>query len=908
MLLYPPTIEGQLPPAVLKDSIITFTIPYQINKGTNPTSIAGYSIKIKNLISEKLLITHNLVGTAADQVTFGISILDLNANLGDQFKIQVAFKDTAGQIGYFSTVGVCKLIAKPELKLTLNNKDWVGVYINSQPDELIYTSQFILKDDLGQIIEKGEVETINYMDTAEDEEFYKTYFENTIVPGLEKEANAAIKDWYWEIDGNSGGYKVWYNNNIKTIKSISITSLSIKPATYTTEDVEWLKNFLIFKTDKVSIFKGYLETIKTNLKNKAYDMLDYKGIISQLQTQVNDINGETEDLIEKGYSCSKNQYNQMISIIQELDNLTEQSKNLFIIHKTELENKSSYWTTQRSSEFSDYYDSVKKSGKVCTHRFNSALKIGYQYVAEWHIETSSGYKDSISSNLVIANNEVLSPDYTLIPVVRFSEENGCAELAVKAGVGASSTAEANYGRWVITKASSKDNFNSWTELALIDDFYSWYLSPKDNEFKNILIKDYEIEHGVSYKYALQQINKYNLYSVKITTPIVIAKFEDVFLCDEDRQLRLAFNPKVSSMKDNILESKQDTIGGKYPYIFRNDQVNYKNFSLSGLISYLQDPNNEFKVSFGDYKEVNTTNLTNENITKERIFKLEVLDWLNNGKTKLLKSPTEGNYQVRIMNVSMSPNDTLGRLLHNFTATAIEVKDETFKVKVDLGFSGKELIQVATIGAASGFNWSDKIIKSLWVYGDSLTPGITKTLKIPENENTKSYHVTHTGLRIEYPNGVRITDEPKVDKGTGLEKLTIDVYYTLDPQLVELEKSFSKVVSCGLKEHIGTKQGSTMYYPDPNLKPEPFEIISGQNYYKTIIGAYTDLNGKGFDPNDVNRQIWITDSSGTINKYSVVDQIYFEDIYANTIAWGSDIQLTYCYVSPEIKYKEGDGVN
>jgi hypothetical protein len=82
------------------------------------------------------------------------------------------------------------------------------------------------------------------------------------------------------------------------------------------------------------------------------------------------------------------------------------------------------------------------------------------------------------------------------------------------------------------------------------------------------------------------------------------------------------------------------------------------------------------VNFEDYKEVNTTNLTNENIAKERIFKLEVLNWLNNGKTKLLKSPTEGNYQVRIMNVSMSPNDTLGRMLHNFTATAIEVKDET----------------------------------------------------------------------------------------------------------------------------------------------------------------------------------------------------------------------------------------
>jgi len=57
---------------------------------------------------------------------------------------------------------------------------------------------------------------------------------------------------------------------------------------------------------------------------------------------------------------------------------------------------------------------------------------------------------------------------------------------------------------------------------------------------------------------------------------------------------------------------------------------------------------------------------------ERIFKLEVLDWLNNGKPKILKSPTEGNYLVVLMGVSMSPNDTVGRMLHTFNAQAVEI--------------------------------------------------------------------------------------------------------------------------------------------------------------------------------------------------------------------------------------------
>ena len=60
-------------------------------------------------------------------------------------------------------------------------------------------------------------------------------------------------------------------------------------------------------------------------------------------------------------------------------------------------------------------------------------------------------------------------------------------------------------------------------------------------------------------------------------------------------------------------------------------------------------------------EYSTHNLISENIKAERDFKLQVLEWLNDGEPKLFRSPTEGNYIVRLMNVSMSPTDTLGRM-------------------------------------------------------------------------------------------------------------------------------------------------------------------------------------------------------------------------------------------------------
>ena len=151
-------------------------------------------------------------------------------------------------------------------------------------------------------------------------------------------------------------------------------------------------------------------------------------------------------------------------------------------------------------------------------------------------------------------------------------------------------------------------------------------------------------------------------------------FENSYLTDNERQLNIKYDPKITSFKSTILEQKIDTMGSKYPFFFRNGTVDYKEFPISGLLSYLTDEDEAFINS----KELNSDNkfystqLTGENITIERKFKLEALNWLNNGKPKLFRSPTEGNYVVRLMNVSLSPNDTLGRMLHTFSATAYEV--------------------------------------------------------------------------------------------------------------------------------------------------------------------------------------------------------------------------------------------
>jgi hypothetical protein len=168
-------------------------------------------------------------------------------------------------------------------------------------------------------------------------------------------------------------------------------------------------------------------------------------------------------------------------------------------------------------------------------------------------------------------------------------------------------------------------------------------------------------------------------------------FEDAYLFDGERQLRIRFNPKVTSFKSTRLESKMDTLGGKYPFIFRNGNVEYKEFPISGLLSLQGDPNERFLEGIQRKLYISRTDaaaaqnnydldswLTGDNLRREREFKMAALAWLTDGNPKLFRSPTEGNFIVRLMNTSMAPNDTVGRMLHTFTSTAYEIADCNFE--------------------------------------------------------------------------------------------------------------------------------------------------------------------------------------------------------------------------------------
>lgn len=218
---------------------------------------------------------------------------------------------------------------------------------------------------------------------------------------------------------------------------------------------------------------------------------------------------------------------------------------------------------------------------------------------------------------------------------------------------------------------------------IIDDNHLSIIKPT-----KLLTQDYFIEQGKKYQYGTWSENKIQIFN---NLDSIQTDFEDIFIYDGEKQLRLAYNPKVSSYKTNLLETKTNTIGGKYPFIFRNGDVNYKEFQISGLLSANLDQDNQFineelieeptrekiaATGLPDDWVSSHTDLTADNIYRERQFKTNVYNWLTNGEVKLLRTPTEGNFLVRFINVSMTPNDQLSRMLHTVNMTAVEIDECT----------------------------------------------------------------------------------------------------------------------------------------------------------------------------------------------------------------------------------------
>lgn len=318
----------------------------------------------------------------------------------------------------------------------------------------------------------------------------------------------------------------------------------------------------------------------------------------------------------------------------------------------------------------------------------------------------------------VHQQQSIDPDIKIKLIADMYKDNGYVLLTMEGEYDDYDEEKSMTGAFLISRSSEDSDFKTWEEILR---FRANGVYPSRWSYK-----DFTVEQGKTYIYSFQQYNDFSLYSARVLSNTIFSDFEDIFLYDGKRQLKISYNPQVQSFKTDVLESKTETLGHKYPFVLRNGLVEYKEFSLNGLISYLSDeehlfmtnkemglvdsnlarkatilpgfePDDQYyfdkqysgidiyqlkenyKVAKENYEtlgtaHLRTTDLVDYNMSAERIFKLEVLDWLNNGEPKLFRSASEGNYIVRLMNISLSPEDTLGRMLHNFSCTAYEIDE------------------------------------------------------------------------------------------------------------------------------------------------------------------------------------------------------------------------------------------
>lgn len=174
-------------------------------------------------------------------------------------------------------------------------------------------------------------------------------------------------------------------------------------------------------------------------------------------------------------------------------------------------------------------------------------------------------------------------------------------------------------------------------------------------------------------------------------------------------LYIVYNPQLTSIKINQSTSITPTIGARYPFYRKNALTNYRTFSIGGLITYesqqesaLYWDGKEFteaikRESYWSTETLQEYMLSNEkelmstinNYTDaqylekrdaaerldwiyERCFREAILEFLLDGKPKLLESEQEGQILVVLTDISLSPNQQLGRKYSAFSATATEI--------------------------------------------------------------------------------------------------------------------------------------------------------------------------------------------------------------------------------------------
>lgn len=388
--------------------------------------------------------------------------------------------------------------------------------------------------------------------------------------------------------------------------------------------------------------------------------------------------------------CLVRAISQPILTLQNLSSSSgEEGSNIAISTNTlDIVGSLTFQDSQESDSLSSYqiklYDEdnnlLTDSGIIYTSAYNNPNEINYTlkyilengsaYTVTIDIATNNYYYQTFTYNIIVIQTHE-NPLNALV-VAENEKESGRIKLTI-----ASTTTDIFQGSVIIRRTSNRSNFTIW------EDIYTRVYPTK--ELINFTWYDCTVESGIWYNYSVQKkdVSGQRGEETYIEKP-VLTYFEDMFLNAEKQQLRIRYNPAVSTMRQNVSEARAETLGSQYPIIRRNGYINYRSLNISGLITALDDFKDIFTSKeelygkeatslYDDYNEEERITEYNDYIL-EREFREKVITFLYKDNIKLLRTLTEGNVLVKLMNISLTPQTTLGRMIYSFSAEAYEVAE------------------------------------------------------------------------------------------------------------------------------------------------------------------------------------------------------------------------------------------
>lgn len=983
--LYPPQLAGTLPAfykiydsqtGILRESKIV--IPFTMSAGVNPNEIKKFSLRMRTSSTNTFLF-EPLISTDYDQekstVTFTLSAENSSQlNEGQYYKVQMAFISSqiteeasttkpgevvsvvSDVVGYYSTVGVIKCVQKPNLyikgysldSINLFHNEIFGIYELSDDfdqTERVYSYNFSFYTDEGELYyTTGEIlhnstSDIDYnvsIDSAivnsfiNNNEIYKLQYTVTTLNGLvvsspmyrvtSETLLAPSKNLYIlpEANNDYGGIRVRFHGLDEVVSYENVIQSLVPNSIEMVLDANILKMLKLVYWGSVENEAMGVSTVKNYADELAKTPENYNLRIALTRHFTDNINtlatfyNLTPGLLESIFNNS-------------VDALLDFSTYLQVmVSDIALSRKQAIYKIQRQ--------------KLAIYVINTAQ--GYLYLEQVLKSRLESYEQYIldminnSENLVLTGKDqnFITTCQTIITTADLSIDVGkefFSLLGFESEIeGHSEIREETYfGLYILARASEEEDYRVWTELKRF--------RLENARPSSIVFDDYTVKQGVKYIYSIQQYNMWGIYSSRLKSDPVSVDFEDIFLYDGERALKVKFNPKVASFKTTLLEQKTNTIGSKYPFIFRNGNVAYKEFPISGLISYQMDNellfyDREIKTYARECTEnkpnyvenmakilENPCDLIENNIHLERDFKLEVLDWLNNGQPKLFRSGPEGNYIVRIMNVSMSPVDTLGRMLHSFTAQCAEIADFNYANLIKYGFiKGGTVNQYVSLWRSYYLNeylGSDIVIKfdsdiSYFSVQD-LIPGtriyLTYADSFDKSEEvimigiTGAYFYEASDRRIEqiriensYPNkqhgilecqykGIRYSDFDAITT-MSLKTILSDQFVGVNPALLRLESLAKGVI-------MNTDNFRKL------IRPLKLRYLLSDSNNANKEQLYQSLVNQGFEPGDILQYINSSFYDGRKNKIRLLK---LEQLHLKTRELIPIYAVPYDYVTQE----------